>query len=154
MARRRNANNSINNDNTKGNTRDINAANRAVLALQLRAQKLTYDEIAQRAGYNDRAAAHKAVQREMSRVVVENVESLRREELLTLDIMQTECMQLFMDQDNKGRLFAADRILQILERRAKLMNLDKRPEDVLTAQVIVREIPAGYLGAEEVRKDG
>lgn len=135
-----------NKDNTKPTTRDVNAAQRAALALSLRASKMSYEQIAVQVGYADRGTAHRAVQREMQRVVVANVDELRREESLTLDLMQKECMKLFLDKDNKARLFAADRILAIMERRAKLMGLDVKPdEDLNRAQVVIREVPAGYL---------
>lgn len=133
--------------NTKTTTRDVNAAQRAVMALKLRAEKLSYDQIAQQCGYADRATAHKAVQRELQRVVVANVEELRQEETATLDVMQAECMRLFLDKENKGRLFAADRILAIMERRAKLLGLDLKPEQAIAAaQVVIREVPGGYFG--------
>jgi hypothetical protein len=136
-------------NNTKGTTRDINAAERAALALSLRAQKLTYDEIARRCGYADRGACHRAVQREMSRVVVENVEELRREEAEGLDRLEAECWKRLEEEGfEKARLFAVDRIVAIKERRARLMGLDRRPDDIAVAQVVVRTLPPGYLGEE------
>lgn len=138
--------NSRKSNNTKGGTlRDVNATMRASTALQLRAQKLTYEEIAQQCGYSDRSACHRAVQRELDRVVVKNVDELRREELYMLDTMHRECWGLFIDKANKGRLFAADRILAISERRAKLMGLDLDPKNsAMINQVLVREMPQGY----------
>jgi hypothetical protein len=128
----------------------VNAAQRATLALKLRAEKMSYDQIAHRCGYADRGTAHKAVQRELQRVVVANVEELRQEEVNTLDVMQSECMRLFLDRENKGRLFAADRLLAIMERRARLLGLDLKPEQAIAAaQVIIRETPAGYFGGGE-----
>lgn len=125
-------------DNTKPTTRDVNAAQRATLALKLRASKMSYEQIAQQCGYADRGSAHKAVQRELQRSVVANVEELRREEAATLDIMQVECMKLFMDKENKGRLFAADRLLQIMERRARLFGLDAKPDALPDGVTIIR----------------
>lgn len=126
--------------------RDVNAAQRAAAAVQLRAKKLTYEKIAAQCGYANAGTARKAILREMDRTIVRNVEQLRAEELLTLDTLQTECMTLFLDAKNKGRLFAADRILAIMERRAKLMGLDV-PADVSAnaSVVIVREVPAGWI---------
>lgn len=137
-------------DNAKGTTRDVNAAQRAALALKLRASKMSYEQIAQQCGYADRGSAHKAIQRELQRTVVANVDTLRREESVTLDLLQTECMKMFMDKENKGRLFAADRILAIMERRARLFGLDT-PVDAAIAmnQVIIREVPQGYLEATQ-----
>lgn len=127
--------------------RDVNAAQRVSLAVKLRAGKTRYEDIAKQCGYGSAGAAHKAVQRELERVVVANVEELRQEEVNTLDTMQAECMLLFMDRNNKGRLFAADRILAIMERRARLLGLDLKPDQAIAAaQVIIRETPAGYFG--------
>jgi hypothetical protein len=46
-------------------------------------------------------------------------------------------------------MFAVDRIIAIKDRRAKLMGLDMKPDDVIAAQVVVRGMPAGYLGEDE-----
>lgn len=127
--------------------RDINAAQRAALALQLRAQKLSYEEIAHRCGYASRSAAHRAVQREMDRTIVANVEQLRQEELLLLDQLQAEVYALAFDRENRSRLFAIDRLLQISDRRCRLMGLDRPVDDVQFGQVVIREVPAGYLAA-------
>lgn len=127
-----------NHADAKTTTRDVNAAQRAALAIKLRASKLTYEKIAQQAGYADRQTAHKAVQRELQRTVVSNVEELRREESVTLDIMQTECMKMFLDKENKGRLFAADRLLAIMERRARLFGLDAKPDAIPDGVTIIR----------------
>lgn len=141
--------------NTKGNTaRDVNAAQRAMMALQLRAKKLTYDEIAQQCGYNDRAAAHKAVQRELSRVVVENVEELRREEMMMLDRLQVECWKRMEDGEyGRAKLFAVDRLLAISERRAKLMGLDMRPEEQLMQQNYTKRIILAPGGGNDTSSD-
>lgn len=122
--------------------RDVNAAQRVALAVKLRTSKLTYDQIARQCGYSDRSSCRKAVLRELERVVVTNVEELRREELAALDTLQTECMTLALDKNNKGRLFAVDRLLAIMERRSRLLGLDI-PVDQAVAmnQIIVREVP-------------
>lgn len=140
--------------NAKGNTtRDVNAAQRAAQALALRAQKRTYEEIAQVCGYNDRAAAHKAVQRELARVVVPNVEELRKQEAEGLDQLEAECWKrLYSEEHEKAMLFAVDRIIAIKERRARLFGLDVPTNgNIAAAQVVVRGMPPGYLGEEQVK---
>lgn len=132
MSKRRSA-------DAKTTTRDVNAAQRAALAVKLRASKMTYEQIAQQCGYADRQTAHKAVQRELQRTVVANVDTLRREESVTLDLLQNECMKMFLDKENKGRLFAADRLLQIMERRARLFGLDAKPDAIPDGVTIIRE---------------
>jgi uncharacterized protein HemX len=125
-------------DNTKGTTRDVNAGTKAAKALELRAQKLTYDEIAVRCGFDSRGSAHHAVQRELQRVVVTNVEELRREELHMLNVMHSEVWELFTDKKNRWRLSAADRILAIAERRARLMGLDTATDAVAAGVTVIR----------------
>jgi hypothetical protein len=127
--------------------RDVNAGNRASLAIKLRASKMTYDQIAAQCGFADRSACRKAVMRELQRVVVADVEELRREECYTLDMLQTECMKLALDKDNKARLFAVDRCLAIMERRSRLMGLDIKPDENINNNItVVREVPFQYLG--------
>ena len=125
--------------------RDVNAAQRARQALQLRAQMLTYEEIASRCGYATRDAARKAILRELDRVVVKDVQTLRDQELHMLNIMHQEVWLLFMDKKNRGRLFAADRLLEISKDRRKLMGLDVKVDDAPGPQIIIQEVPLNYL---------
>ncbi len=120
-------------------TRDVNAVNRVALALKLRAQKLTYEEISQRAGYGSASACRKAVQRELDRVVVEAVEELRREESHIYDMGHGEIWLLFMDRKNKGRLFAWDRILETSKERRKLLGIDVKSDELPPGVTVVRE---------------
>lgn len=139
--------------NTKGRTRDVNAALRVADALKYRAQRLTYEEIAQKCGYASRGACHDAVMRELDRRVVSNVDTLRKEELASLDRLEQICWDRLEDQSKdfqKAKLFAVDRILAIKERRAKLMGLDQSTNAAIAAaQIVVREVPSGYLGGGE-----
>ncbi len=114
-------------------TRDVNAATRAVKALQLRAEKLTYEEIAHRTGYGNASACRKAVLREMHRVVVTNVEELRHEESAMLDIMHSKCWQSYSE---------VDRILRISEARRKLFGLDAKNDDIMAGVTVIREYGA------------
>lgn len=133
--------------------RDANAAQRVALAVKLRAQKVKYDDIARMCGYGSAGAAHKAVMRELQRTVVTNVDELRREELESLERLELECWKIFSDKNReKGQLFAVDRILAIKDRRAKLMCLDKRPEEETTQQNYTKRIvlvpPTPLTGGE------
>ncbi len=123
-------------------TRDVNAATRAVKALQLRAEKLTYEEIAHRTGYGNASACRKAVLREMHRVVVTNVEELRHEESAMLDIMHSKCWQKFMDEKNPWSYSEVDRILRISEARRKLFGLDAKNDDIMAGVTVIREYGA------------
>lgn len=119
--------------------RDIMATERAKQAIALRKQGYTLEEIATMCGYQDKSGAYRAIKRELDRVVVDEVVELRKLELMRLDEMYVECHALFMDKKNKGRLFAADRLLAISESRRKLLGIDKRADDVLGGVTIIRE---------------
>lgn len=120
-------------------TRDVNAATRAVKALQLRAEKLTYEEIAHRTGFSTASSCRKAVLRELHRVVVTNVEELRREESALLDKLHAEVWALAMDRKSKGRMYAIDRVLAISEARRRLFGLDAKNDDIMAGVTIIRE---------------
>lgn len=132
-------------------TRDVNAVQRVSMALKLRAEKQTYAVIAQMCGYSNASACRKAVMRELDRCVVSNVEELRAEEMDSLERLEAICWERLNEGGDyaKSMLFAVDRIVAIKDRRAKLMGLDMKPDDVIAAQVVVRGIPAGYLGEDE-----
>lgn len=132
-------------------TRDPNAVQRVALAVKLRATRMPYETIAQQCGYSNASACRKAIMRELDRTVVKNIDTLRTEEAESLDRLEAECWKILYDKDRqKGQLFAVDRILQVKERRAKLFGLDTPPRSSETAHnmVVVREIPAGYLGTD------
>ncbi len=118
--------------------RDVLATNRVSLALELRAKKLTYDEIAKRCGYSSAGACYKAIQRELNRVVSEKVEELRREESYILDILHGRLFAAAMDEKNKDWQWAADRVLNLSKARRELLGLDKLPDDVLSGVTVIR----------------
>ncbi len=130
--------------------RDVNAATRAATALKLRAELITYDEIARRCGYASPSAARKAILREMDRTIVRNVEELRDAELHMLNIMHSKCWQRFMDPKNKYSYSEVERILRISERRSRLMGLDVPVDQAIAMnQVVIREVPQGLLSIVE-----
>ncbi len=138
--------------NAKGTTpRDANAGVRVIQALELRAKKLTYDQIASQCGYSDRASCYRAVQRELDRRVVSNVDEMRKQEADMLDQLHTVCWELAIDKANKGRLFAVDRVLAISERRAKLMGLDMKPDEILANQHYVKKVVLTHETSIEVQ---
>lgn len=128
-------------------TRDVNAARRVSMALDLRAHKVKYDEIARRCGYGTAQAAQKAVMRELERTVSTDVERMRKEELDSLERLEVKCWDRLDNKlYEKSMLFAVDRILAIKERRARLMGLDTPIDSAPYANlVVVREVPQGYL---------
>ena len=127
--------------------RDVNAAQRVATALKLRAHKARYEDIATACGYGSAGAAHKAIMRELQRVIVANATELRREEADSLDRLEYECWKRLEDTEYaSGMLFAVDRIIAIKERRAKLLGLDTPIDQAQAANIVViREVPANYL---------
>ena len=125
--------------------RDVNAAERAAMAVDLLKQRFTYDEIARKCGYSDRKSAWNAIQREMQRRIVPKIDEYRHQELDILDKIHQEVWQVAFDTANKEgeiktNLWAVDRLLELSKDRRKLLNLDVRPEEELTNQDYTKKI--------------
>lgn len=128
------------NETQGSNTRDVNAAIRVQTAIKLRAQRLTWEEVAKRSGYASRGAAHNAVMNELHKNITEDIKQLRAEEFAMLDILHAEMWELAMDHKNVYRTYAADRVLSISEARRKLMGMDRKPEDEAANQHYIKRI--------------
>jgi hypothetical protein len=139
--------------------RDVNAALRATEAMKLRARKLTFAEIATRCGYANASAARHAILRELQRVVVTNVEELRREESAMLDTLQAAVYPYAIgdedaqDEDEKASgkkpapsLYAIDRVLAISKRRSELLGIDATREEAGAMPVERRYIGVNVEG--------
>ena len=72
---------------------------------------------------------------------------MRRDELATLDYLEVQVLKRLRDEEYaKAQLFAVDRLLTIMERRAKLMGLDTPVDQAqYMNMVVVQEAPQGYL---------
>lgn len=132
--------------------RDLIATERVRLAFQLRQQRLTYEEIAERCGYANKGAARNAIMRELQRRVVPDVDEYRQQELEILDAIHQKVWPLVVREKGKPDLWAVDRLLALSTARRQLLNLDMTPDTVPASQVVVREIPNGYLGSVEESK--
>lgn len=146
--------------------RDIDATQKATLALELRKTGLTLDEIARQCGYANRGGACRAIKRELDRIPVEDAVDLRKLEYMRLEqltsiIFPVVVVDVDTPEDDKEEkkpvkktkvnLFAVDRLLAISERRAKLMGLDTPIDsDIPTVQIVIQEVPQGYLAPDEV----
>lgn len=120
-------------------TRDVNAAVRAVAALQLALEGHDYQTIATRAGYASRGAAFNAVQRELKRLIQHPAEEVRRMEIARLDGLLT----IYLPKAMAGDGWSFDRVLRLMERRAGLLGLDARPDQQLAAgQTLIRQYDA------------
>lgn len=133
-------------------SRDANAAMRVAEAIKYRQAGWTYARIAEQCGYSDHSAARQAIQRELDRHLAKDVDEWRQLHMSRLETMHEWTWDIAKDPKNKGRLFAIDRLLQIQERQSKLMGLDKPASGGVASQVVVRYMPAGYLGTSEVKQ--
>lgn len=116
---------------------------RETKVLQLRIAGASFDQIAKTIGYADRAGAHKAYQRAMSRVYAEPAAELREIAAARLDAMLTAVWR----QAAAGDLKAVDCVLRIETRRAKLLGLDA-PQQIdagVTVRYEVDGVPAAEL---------
>lgn len=99
----------------------MNARVREREALRLRLAGLTYAEIAERLGYSRPASAYVAVQRALAKICPpEDVAALRQLEIQRLD----QLLQSRWEKALAGDDAALDRVLRILERKARLLGLD------------------------------
>jgi len=137
--------NKIKRDTQGVQRRDVNAAERAAMAIELLKQRFSYDEIARRCGFSDRSGAYKAVQRELQRRIHPNIDEYRAQELDLLDKIHQEVWTVAFKSENKEgeiktNLWAVDRLLELSKDRRKLLNLDIRPEEELTNQDYTKRI--------------
>lgn len=89
-------------------------------ALDLRAAGATYEQIAQQLGYANKGGAWKAVEALLAQTRAEKAEQVMELELHRLDQMQLGLWA----QARAGNNQAVDRVLKIMDRRAKYLNLD------------------------------
>ncbi|MBP2325344.1 Ni,Fe-hydrogenase III large subunit [Kibdelosporangium banguiense] len=106
------------------------AAERRARALELRKAGASYEQIAQQCGYSHRGTAHRAVMQALASVADELAADVRDLELTRLDSMLMGLWRAARDGDGS----AVDRVLKIMERRAKILGLDS-PTDQ-TAHVV------------------
>lgn len=92
-----------------------------IRAFELFSAGATYEQIAQQVPYASRGAAHRAVQRALSRVEVNNVSDMRKVENRRLD---TLLMAVWADA-RRGKIPAVVAALRIMDRRARLNGLDR-----------------------------
>lgn len=106
---------------SKTSSRKIKAAIREAEAVRLRLEGASYREIAERLGYRGPSGAYKAVERAIGRLCpVERAETLRRIEAARLDRLWRKLWRKL----EEGDLSVVDRLLRIMERRARLLGLD------------------------------
>ena len=106
----------------------VKAYERQKEALSLRLVGLSYDAIAERLEFANRSGAFRAVQAALKKTLQDPADELRTLELERLDSM----LLPMMAQAKKGNQGAVDRVLRIMERRAKLLGLDAPTKQEIT----------------------
>ena len=108
---------------SKTSKRRLAARDRWLAALELRKKGQTFEAIADALGYAGAAAAYKAVMSALGETNREPVEEMRKLEAARLDKMQ-EKLSDNVGPDKDDGLPVVDRMLRIMDRRAKLLGLD------------------------------
>jgi len=103
-----------------GKSDEVGVAEKRRRALELRKAGADYEAIARQVGYASGSGAFKAIQAALKDVVREPAEEVRTIELERLD----RIMLGLWKQATSGDARAVDRVLKIMERRAKLLGLD------------------------------
>jgi len=105
---------------SKTSPRRIAAVDRQRSAVDLRKAGATYLEIAQALGYSNKQGAYNAVQTALFKTLQEPSEEARQMDLARLDSL----LMALWSRARAGDLPTIDRVLKILERRARLLGLD------------------------------
>ena len=100
---------------------EFDAKKRDARVFELRIQGNTFEQIATKVGYSGPSGAWQAYQRIRSEVIFESIDEARQLELMRLDELQ----MAVWDRAIKGELNAAHCVLKIMDRRDKLLGLDK-----------------------------
>ena len=111
---------------SKTSERRLAATERTLAALELRKSGATYQQIATKLGYKSSAGAYGAVKRALRAVIREPAEDVRELELARLDALLEVAWRKATTGD--GSLYAIDRALEIMRRRAALLGLDAPAE--------------------------
>lgn len=102
------------------------AAQKRKQALDLRRAGWSFEDIAAEVGYANKGTAHKAVKQAIADITRESAKELLELELTRLD----DLMAGAYEQARNGDLFAVDRVLKIIDQRAKFLGLyERKPED-------------------------
>lgn len=107
----------------------MKAAERLAKALNLRRAGASYEQIARECGWASKGTAHRAITAAMAKQATETAESaeaMRAMEGERLDALQMQMWKLAMakETDDATRMAAVDRLVRIMERRARLYGLD------------------------------
>ncbi len=123
---------------SRGAPRSAEVARRRAQALELRRAGVTWQEIANRLGYRTASAACQDVRRGMEDIVRVPAQQHIAEEVDRLDAM----LQGLWPSARKGGVQSIDRVLKIMDRRARYLGLDNglRSDSVEEARSMLGEL--------------
>lgn len=107
---------------SKSRPENIIAAEKRIKCMKLRKEGFTFEEIAKKVGFRERGAAYKAWQLGMSYAQREPANEALDLELQRLDELHKAFYPLAVKKKDPQ---AADKVVKFMERRAKLLGLDK-----------------------------
>ncbi len=113
----------------KASERQLSAAEKRVKALEYKRAGKNYREIARLVGWRSPASAHDAVMKALRETMQEPADELRQVEGDRLDWLWRKVVERI----EVDHLWAVDRALKIMERRAALLGLDTSGADDPTA---------------------
>lgn len=140
---------------SKTSKRRLKARERWLAALELRKKGRTFEAIAQELGYSDAASAYNAVMSALKETFREPAQELRDLEATRLDTMQEKLSDNI--KPDKIGMGIVDRLLRIMERRAKLLGLDltkDAPSPVVFGPLVIVRGPATKEEAEKEQSEG
>lgn len=120
-----------------------------IKAINLRMKGYTYQAIADECGYKSRAAAYNAIHDELSHYTEQSIEEWRNEALAQLDEIQRKLWDEAMTGGRKGKIdqWALDRLLAVMEKRARLLGLYPKEGNSAPPVVVFRTFPQEVLDA-------
>ena len=114
---------------SKTSKRRLKARERWLEALELRKAGWTFERIADELGYAGPSGAYQAVMKALKAAFSEPVAEMRKLESARLDEMQ-EKISVNVGPGKDDGLPVVDRVLRIMDRRAKLLGLDQQKTEV------------------------
>lgn len=126
----------------------LEAVERARKALELRKAGYGFQIISEQLGYSDSSGAYRAVRRALMRTIQEPADEVRKLELERLDKILTALWPAAI----AGKWLAIDRVLLIMERRARLLGLDAPTKVDITQRIREVAEEAGLDPDEAVKE--
>jgi hypothetical protein len=125
---------------------NIAAKKLAEKAVELRAEGMSYPDIARELKYNSRQAAHDAVNRALKEMFREPLEAMIQLDMERLDRMWT----VHFLNAQAGDVNALSACMRIMERRARLLGLDAPAKTAATSSV---DLTHSGMSKEELKEE-